>query len=148
MANSPICRIYAKAMSTQATGSNFRHMIYPGDALSLEVFLFWMDNLESLQKNMLASILVQNGNNRRQKLAFNLPLGNLDNLLVGHENKFWREWLIHNLLGDNYWKGGDNSDGVIVTTASNYILTGWHDFFLPKTINDYLKMQSEGKIRI
>ena len=68
-----------KAMSTQATGSNFRHMIYPGDALSLEVFLFWMDNLESLQKNMLASILVQNGNNRRQKLAFNLPLGNLDN---------------------------------------------------------------------
>ena len=65
--------------------------------------------------------------------------------MVGHENKFWREWLIHNLPGDNYWKGGDNSDGVIVTTASNYILTGWHDFFLPQTINDYLKMQSEGK---
>jgi len=134
-----------KAMSTQATGSSFRDMIYPGDTLSLEVFLFWMDTLESQHKNILASILVQTGNNRRGKLAMNLPLGELDNLLVGHENKFWREWLTHNLPGDNYWKRGDSSDALTLTKAPNHVLTGWHDFFLPQTIHDYLKMQSEGK---
>lgn len=49
------------------------------------------------------------------------------------------------VLKDNYWKRGDNSDGVTFTNATNYILTSWHDFFLPQTIHDYFKMQREGK---
>jgi hypothetical protein len=46
---------------------------------------------------------------------------------------------------DNYWKRGDNSDVVTITTAHNYILTGWHDLFPSQIIHDYLKMQIEGK---
>ena len=135
-----------KAMSTQATGSNFHDMIYSGDALMLEVFLFWMDTVESMQKNILASLInYETGPNKRAKVAKHLPLGELDIKLVGHKNKFWTEWLTHNLPDDNYWKRGDNSDAVSITKAPNHILSGWHDFFLPPAIHDFNTMQNEGK---
>ncbi|MFH1016187.1 MAG: CocE/NonD family hydrolase [Chloroflexota bacterium] len=114
-----------KAMSTQTTGSNFREMIYPGDALYLEVFLFWMHVVESQQKSILATLNVVIGNKRRAKLARHLPLEELDTVLVGHENKFWREWLMHYLSGDNYWMRGNNSEAVSLVAAPNHIVTGW-----------------------
>ena len=135
-----------KAMSTQATGSSYRDMIYPGDVPSLEVFLFWMDTLESQHENLLASTISSIiSPKKREKVALHLPLAELDTLLVGHENDFWREWLIHNQPDDDYWKRGDSSDAVSLTTAPNHMVSGWYDFFLPPTLKDYVIMQSEGK---
>ncbi|MTK64163.1 MAG: CocE/NonD family hydrolase [Methanobacterium sp.] len=127
-----------KAMSTQATGSNFRDMVYSGDTPMLEVFLFWMDTIESMHKNLLASLIAyETGPNKRTKVAKHLPLGELDTKLVGHKNKFWTEWLNHNQEHENYWKPGDNSSAVSITETPNHMVSGWHDFFLPPLIKDY-----------
>lgn len=135
-----------KAMSTQATGSNFHDMMYSGDTLMLEVFLFWMDTIESMKKNILASLIAyETGPNKRAKVAENLPLGELDMKLVGHKNKFWREWLTHNHPDDSYWNRADNSDAVSITEAPNHVVTGWHDFFLPPALKDYNALLDNGK---
>lgn len=134
-----------RAMSTQSTGSNLRDMIYSGDALCLEVFLFWMQVVDSQHKSALATIGVVTGNKRRGKLAQHLPLSELDTMLVGHENKFWREWLTHYQPGDKWWLRGDNSDIVSQVTAPNHIVSGWHDFFLPPAICDYNIMKQAGR---
>ncbi len=132
-------------MSTQATGSNFHDMIYSGDTLMLEVFLFWMDTIESMRKNILSSLInYEIGPYKRSKIAIQLPLGELDTKLVGHKNKFWKEWLTHK-HPDNYWKRGNNSDAVNITNAPNHILSGWHDFFLPPAIHDFNTLQNKGK---
>jgi len=133
-----------KAMSTQATGSNFHDMAYSGDALMLEVFLFWM-TVDSGRNSRLASIKAVTGGKQRAKQALHLPLEELDTVLFGHENTFWREWLTHYLPEDSYWEQYDSSDAVSLTTAPNHIFTGWHDFFLPPAIKDYNTMQNDGK---
>lgn len=133
-----------KAMSTQATGSNFRDMIYPGDTLMLEVFLFWM-TVDNERNSKLASIKAQTGSKQRAKKALHLPLKDLDTILFGHENSFWREWLLHYLPEDNYWEQGNNSDAVLTTTEPNHVVTGWHDFFLPLAVRDYNILQDNGK---
>jgi len=66
-----------KAMSTQATGSSWRDMIYPGEVPCLEVLLFWMDTVESMRKNLLSSLIdYETGPNKRAKVAMHLPLVN------------------------------------------------------------------------
>ena len=147
----PIARyagLSLRAMSTEATGSSFRDMIYPGDTLMFGG-LFVLDGQFRITCIKIYLLHLFGFINRHitnvKNWLCNLPLGDLDDLLVGHENKFWREWLTYYLPGDSYWKSGDNSDAVTHTKAPNHVITGWHDFFLPQTISDYLKMQSEGK---
>ncbi len=133
-----------KAMSTQATGSNFYDMTYSGNVLMLEVFLFWM-TVDSGRNSRFAAIKAVTGGKQRAKQALHLPLEELDIVLFGHENTFWREWLTHYLPEDNYWDQYDSSDAVSITTAPNHVITGWHDFFLPPALKDYNTMQNEGK---
>ncbi len=133
-----------KAMSTQATGSNFHDMAYSGNVLMLEVFLFWM-TVDSGRNSRLASIKALTGGKQRAKQAIHLPLEELDTVLFGHKNTFWREWLTHYLPEDNYWDQYNSSDAVSITKASNHVITGWHDFFLPPAIKDYNTMQNDGK---
>jgi len=133
-----------KSMSTQATGSSFHDMIYPGDALMLEVFLFWM-TVDSERNSRLATFKVLTGGKQRARQALHLPLQELDIVLFGHINTFWREWLTHYLPEDNYWNQYNSNDAVSVTKAPNHVVTGWHDFFLPSAINDYNTMQNDGK---
>ena len=134
-----------KAISTQSAGSNFRDMLYSGDALCLEVFLFWMHVVDSQHKSLLSILDTMTGNKRRAKLARHLPLTELDMVLIGHENRFWREWLAHYLPGDKWWAPGDNSDAVSMITAPNHIISGWYDFFLPLAIRDYNTMKEAGR---
>lgn len=74
-----------------------------------------------------------------------MPLEELDVVLFGHENTFWREWLTHYLPDDNYWDQYDSSDAVSTTEAPNHVVTGWHDFFLPPALKDYSVLQNHGK---
>lgn len=57
-----------KAMSTQATGSNFRDMIYSGNVLMLEVFLFWM-TVDSERTAKFGAIKAITGGGQRAKQA-------------------------------------------------------------------------------
>jgi len=133
-----------KAMSTQATGSNFHDMTYSGNVLMLEVFLFWM-TVDSGRTSRFGAIKALTGGKQRAKQALHLPLEELDDVLFGHENTFWREWLTHYLPEDDYWDQYDSSDALSITTAPNHVITGWHDFFLPPALKDYNTMQNERK---
>ena len=67
-----------KVISTKCAGSNFRDMLYSGDALFLEVFLFWMDSSYAQQKSTIDRLKVLSGNDRRRELALHLPLAELE----------------------------------------------------------------------
>jgi putative CocE/NonD family hydrolase len=133
-----------KVISTKCAGSRFRDMLYSGDALFLEVFLFWMDSTHAQQKSTIDRLKVLAGNKRRRKLALHLPVAELDKQLLGYENTFWRDWLAH-VPGDDWWAQGDNSSAVLKITAPNHMVSGWHDFFLPLVIRDYNTLKELGR---
>ena len=64
-----------KAMSTQITSSDFRSMVYPGNAFSLEIFLGWLTMVDSMEKStLIQTVNAIGGGKSRRKAAWHLPL--------------------------------------------------------------------------
>ncbi|WP_198153282.1 CocE/NonD family hydrolase [Thermotalea metallivorans] len=135
-----------KAMSTQMTSSDLRSIVYPGNAFSLEVLLGWLSMIDSQEASMfrnLGNIIL--GGKRRKKIAWHLPLIDLDKVMTGKEYEFWRSWLIHDDPKDDWWAPGDHSHMISKVTAPNHMISGWHDFMLPSTIRDYNLLRKSGQ---
>jgi predicted acyl esterase len=88
-----------KAMSTQITSADFRSMIYPGDALALEVWLRWLTIIHTQERRLLQYLAAQFAS--PLKIAsLHLPLSEADMVAFGKSYPFWREWLSHDQPGD------------------------------------------------
>jgi putative CocE/NonD family hydrolase len=135
-----------KAMSTQFIGSNFRDLVYPGDAFALELFLWWIALVHAQDKALFgyfATVIM--GNRRRRKAAWHLPIVELDQMVTGEQYQFWRDWLEHSQPDDPWWEPGDHSGTVADVTAVNHLVGGWYDFFLPYMLRDYSALQKAGR---
>ncbi|MGN9843962.1 CocE/NonD family hydrolase [Nonomuraea sp. H19] len=135
-----------RAMSTQLTSSDFRSMVYPGDALSLEIFLGWIGMVHHQERPMLSylSALVR-GTRRRTAAARRLPVAEADEVALGTVVPHWREWLAHERADDPWWVRGDHSATVAAVTAPNHLVGGWRDFMLPALIRDYRELRRAGR---
>ncbi len=133
-----------KAMSTQLTSADFRSMIYPGDALSLEVFLHWMTIIHTQERGLLQYLAVQ-FSSKLKTASLHLPLGEADVGALGKPYPFWREWLSHDQPGDAWWACSDCASRVAAVRAPNHLVGGWSDFFLPQTIRDYQTLEQAGR---
>ncbi len=135
-----------KAFSTAATSSEFRSAMYPGGSFSLEVFLQWMQIVDSLRGSMLRHLGTALRAGRRLKAAtLRLPLREADEALVGEPMRFWRDWLEHDRPGDGWWAGDDFSASIGAITAPNHLISGWYDFLLPQLLRDYLALERAGR---
>jgi putative CocE/NonD family hydrolase len=135
-----------QAMSTQATSSDFRSMLYPGDALSLEIFLGWLSMVHNQEKPMTAFLAaILNGANKRAAAARHLPLAEADTVATGAPAPYWREWLDHQSADDVWWSSSDHRHTVADVTAPNHLISGWRDFMLPALIRDYRTLHQAGR---
>ena len=135
-----------KAMASHLVGSNFRSFLYPGNAFSLEIFIAWMDMVNSQEKSMLGNIINSlGGNKRRRRAALHLPLGEIDRVVTGKNYKFWQDWIAHEQVEDPYWESGNHSGTVLDITAPNHLLGGWYDFMLPQMLRDYTVLKNSGR---
>ncbi|TMR99124.1 CocE/NonD family hydrolase [Nonomuraea basaltis] len=135
-----------QAMSTQLTSSDFRSMIYPGDALSLEIFLGWAYVVHHQERPLLSYLYaLVSGTRRRTAAARHLPLAEADEIALGAVAPHWREWLDHGQADDPWWTRSDHSGRVAAVTAPNHLVGGWRDFMLPALIRDYQELHRAGR---
>ncbi|MEO3873318.1 CocE/NonD family hydrolase [Nonomuraea sp. B12E4] len=134
------------AMSTQLTSSDFRSMIYPGGALSLEIFLGWISMVHNQERPLLPylSALVR-GARRRAVAARHLPVAEADEVALGAVVPHWREWVAHERADDPWWARSDHRAVVAAVAAPNHLVGGWYDFMLPSLVRDYQALREAGR---
>jgi uncharacterized protein len=132
-----------KAMSTQITSADFRSMIYPGDALALEVWLRWLTVIHTQEQGLLKYLAAQFASPLKAA-SLHLPLGEADMVAFGKSYPFWREWLSYDRPGDAWWAHSDFASRVAAVSAPNHLVGGWYDFFLPQTIRAYHALAQAG----
>jgi putative CocE/NonD family hydrolase len=134
-----------QAMSTQLIGSDFRSIIYPGDAFALETFQGWLAMVDMQERPLLqylGGLII--GARRRRQVLWHLPLGSLDVMTVGKRVPFFHDWLSHDRPDDSWWAAGDHRGSVASVAAPNHLIGAWYDFMLPFLLKDNQALQAAG----
>ncbi len=135
-----------KAMVTWITGSEFRSLTYPGDALYLESALGWTDQVFHQEKGRfgLLSLMMRSGKKLNQAYH-HLPLNTADTVATGTTISHWQDWLAHDQPGDEWWADMDFTADVAHVTAPDHMGSGWYDILLPHTLRDYQTLKAAGR---
>lgn len=134
-----------KAMALAVTASQFRGQTYPGDAFSLQDPLTWTFIVNMQEKDPLKVFKLMFSTPKELKKAFfHLPLGELDQLLLGKKVKFWQDWLENSEPDYPWWKPADHSESVKRVNIPVNMVAGWFDIFLPWQIEDYISLRETG----
>jgi putative CocE/NonD family hydrolase len=135
-----------KAMMPQVTASDLRSSAYPGGSFWLETSLNLVYGLAHQENSPFALFLDMARSGRALRPAFkHLPLCGADEIAIGKPVPFFRDWLEHNALGDEWWEPADFSGTVSEVTAPVHLLEGWYDLFTPQTIADYERLRQAGR---
>jgi putative CocE/NonD family hydrolase len=134
-----------KALSAQITSADFRSMIYPGDALALEVFLGWISIIDTQESFLDYFANAVSGTRRRKTVMSHLPLGEMDKVAFGKSYPFWQEWLTHEQPEDPWWSPADFRGAASQITAPTHLLGGWYDFMLPSLLRNYATLERAGR---
>ncbi len=133
-----------KAIAAQVTTSDFRSAFYAGEAFYLETALTWVVQVAT-QEQRLGLARRTRSERRLRPLWDHLPLRDLDRLTTGHQVAYYQEWLAHNGVDDDYWKGRRFDGTLDRVTAPVSMVTGWNDIFLPLQLRDYAALRGAGQ---
>lgn len=136
-----------RALSLQITSSEFRSLIYPGEAFGLDTALTWISQVAHQEDGLLSILLSQRRRAREMRIAaMHLPLRDADTIVTGGRPvRFYRDWLEHNAPDDPWWQPVDFSSTAGEIDAPIQLIGGWYDIFLPHTIADYARLRQAGK---
>ena len=135
-----------KAMSLPVTSSEFRTLNYPGETFALDSMLRWTYLVHTQEKPFIQALKARLGEKRFVEQGFShLPLNEAATKVVGHEVKFFQDWLAHNAPRDPWWGASDHSDLVPKVTAPALLLGGFYDIFLPWQLRDYATLVEAGQ---
>ena len=133
------------ALALSVTASQFRGMSYGSGTLSLDTALSWLLILQ-VQERRTGLLLALRGLRRTLPGVYEeLPLGDLDRLAFGEEHPIWRRWLDELAPDSPYWADRDFSSSVAGVTAPVQLVGGWHDIFLPWTLEDFRALRDAGR---
>ncbi|MDL4774568.1 CocE/NonD family hydrolase [Actinomadura xylanilytica] len=133
-----------KALSMQVTASQFREAINVGGTFALESTLIWVD-LTARMKNPLSGITTGIMSPRRARRAAlsGRPLGELDRLATGEQQRFFQDLLVSG-PDTPFWDKRDFSPTVARVRAPVNMTGGWYDIFLPWQLKDYAALRAAG----
>lgn len=135
-----------KAMSLTVTASEFRSLNYPGETFALDAMLRWTYLVHSQEKPFHQALLSRFTEKRVLERGFShLPLIEADKEVVGHEVRFFREWLEHNAPGDPWWAVSDHSGQRPDLKVPALFIAGFYDIFLPWQLRDYAALVAAGQ---
>jgi uncharacterized protein len=129
-----------KAMAVQVSGTRPRDIVEPGGSFAVETMLEWVDQVA---RQVRPGAMFLQGLRARalRTLTDRLPLGDLDQLAAGHTVPYWQDWLAG---GDGFWDRHQFGTGPQRTAAAIAMIGGWHDFFLPAQLRDYVALRQAG----
>ena len=135
-----------KALSLAITASDFRTVSYPGESFGLDTALTWIQLMAHQEDPMRTRL----GSQRRmakqlQQAAMHLPLREADVIVAGRPVAFYRDWLDHSEPDDPWWQPVVFSETTEAITAPAQLIGGWYDIFLPRQLDDYVRLRQAGR---
>lgn len=89
--------------------------------------LWWVDVVESeATADVSGAAFTRMMDKKHMKLMQSLPVIDLDKLIVGKENKYWREWIAHP-TDDEYWEAADFQEKLANVGIPVFHQSGWFD---------------------
>lgn len=138
-----------KAMATIVTASQFRDATYPGGSFSLDTILTWAALLDSQGgPRILTLVELLRGQPRLRRGLAHLPLNEADEVAIGAEVAFYREWLAragdYGGPDDDYWTERGHRTRLAEIGVPVLMIGGWQDIFLPWQLDDYAALRAAG----
>ncbi len=147
----PDAPTYLKALVPSISNAlGYSYTYTPKGALYLHGTLTWTATLE-LSKRMGRWLLVNLRGEVRPKparmaAAFDrLPIGEADEVALGHPVPYYRNWLAHPDADDPYWQALDYRASLRKLAAPVHLVGGWYDIFIDEMLRDYAVLKAAGR---
>jgi uncharacterized protein len=139
---------HLKAMAVALSASVRSFSWYPGDSLALEVIIPWDLGAVQFNKpansNIVDDVTPEAVERRMAELrtAFDhLPLGDVIRHVTGDDLPLFHDQLEHTRRNDPFWASVDFSGMLADWTIPTLLVDGWHDYPLPRVIDDYVTLR-------
>lgn len=135
------------ALAVKVTTANFRPVVFPSGAFHLGLWLSWVQVIEGLRDNMLATtarMFSGDIERRTAQAAAVLPLVEADRQVVGHRVGFWRHWFANAIGNDAFWAELDHTHRLNAATPPVHFISGWYDFMIDPLLADYRRLVELG----
>jgi len=130
------------------TGSSLTDAFFPGGAFFTALAIQWIRRMTLLERSSaLADFVEIIGDKRAQNAMRTIPLKDADMAGTGKRIVYYQEWLTESAdLAGQYWTDGrEVSDRIADIVAPVHMHAGWHDFMLPRQLDDYSKLVTAGR---
>lgn len=138
---------HLKAIMPIMTSSQFFTVIHADGSFALDTVLHWMQItfLAGQPERKRQFITPAEEDRRLANLFDQLPVQDVDQLLLGERVDFYQDALNHPDRSGPRWRSIDLSDRVGKVEAAAHLLTGWHDFMLRELLADYQRLVAAGR---
>ena len=131
------------AIVPTVTASEFHGATY-GGGLALESMASW-HTMVAVQEERLAGIRMLGRLARLRRSYGHLPLGELDEKVIGRRNEHFRRALERTDADDPYWGTRDHTKTLADVEAPVLLIAGWYDIFTPWQLDDYVALRRAGR---
>lgn len=135
-----------EALALAITASEMHRHGRGDGGFALLTTLDWVRLLD-MQEGAPAAVLARLaglGGDAVGRVIDRLPLGELDEALLGHPHPYWRDVVAHLDPDDPHWDAADHSARAAEVRAPVSMVTGWYDIFLPRQLRDVRALQEAG----
>jgi putative CocE/NonD family hydrolase len=128
------------------TYSNIVLHWYRGGSFSLEDGVDWTTMIceQEIGGFKLADMILERRQRRIDRVINHLPVAQLDELVLGRQVAFWRQFVDHPSADDPFWQPVDHSGRVAAVTVPVLQVGGWYDIFLPEQLADHHALVAAG----
>ncbi|MGC4938260.1 CocE/NonD family hydrolase [Kribbella sp. DT2] len=136
-----------KASVVMMAPHHFGEAIYARGMFALETFLGWSNSAGLLASGLAGAEMVELAMSIQDKLTgvmTGLPMTEAAESLIGGLAPWYREWLLHPDLSDEFWSGYDFTAALYRTQASVLLIGGWSDMFLDQMATQYAVLHGRG----
>jgi len=129
------------------TGSSLTDAFFPGGAFFTALAIQWIRRMTLLERSsVLADFIEIIGDKRAQNAMRSIPLKDADLKGAGKRIPYYQDWLIESVdLTGPYWTDRQFSDRIADIIAPVHMHAGWHDFMLPRQLEDFAALVSAGR---
>jgi uncharacterized protein len=140
---------HIRAIMPTMTSSNLRQIIYPDDAVDLQLAVFWATIFHGIDQHkgqplLYSTPLLWQIPLRTHRALKHLPITDTDRVATGGSVDFFQFWLDHNQPDDPLWEEIQHAVQVNNVQAAPHLISGWYDFFLRGLLNDYATLKTAG----
>ncbi|MFC4071060.1 CocE/NonD family hydrolase [Actinoplanes subglobosus] len=135
------------ALCLLVTMPDFGAITWDNGAFSLRNALGWSQMMSRMiRREMLPLFLGMLRPDRKLLRGFGtLPLLDGDVAATGRRVHWYQDWVTHERLTDEYWTSQSHTASVTDVTAPVYMITGWHDIFLPWQLRNHAQLTAAGR---